>query len=221
MAQRPLIRLRLSKYTYAGLSAFSQTIHDGITGNAHYATPSPTMPDFQTAIDDLNTAITAWGPKGNRGSHATLVDLRAKVVIVKTMLTQLAEYVQNLDPYDDTFWIPVGFEAKNPRTPQGILQAVQNLHNFISHELNAGEVKLKWKKPLNVAVNGNVKMYKVYRNNSPAFNTAAVIGTPTKTTITDTPPAGTIVYYWVVAVNNAGDGVTSDVCLVTVPPAVI
>ena len=70
-----------------------------------------------------------------------------------------------------------------------------------------------------MSVNNNVKFYKVFRNTLANFSTATIIGTPTRTTFTDTPDASTVFYYYVVACNTDGDGVVSDVCVVATAPA--
>src|SRR6185369_5789750 len=138
---------------------------------ATYSTPFSTLATLSSASTALSSAITAWGTKGNRGSHAQHIAMLDARATVETILTQLANYCMDTTPYDTVNLASTGFELKSARNPQGVLQAVQDLHNFISRQLNPGQIKLKWKKPLNVAVNGNVKMYKVFSNTTSDFST--------------------------------------------------
>jgi hypothetical protein len=90
---------------------------------------------------------------------------------------------------------------------------VQNFHVFVSRRYNQNQAKLKWKMPLNVTSKDNVKTYSVFRGTTSVFSAALQIGSTTKTTFVDTNTTGAPVmwYYWVVAVNNAGDGAVSEV----------
>src|SRR3569832_2760312 len=107
---RSLISLNASQYSFTGLAGFAQVIHDGFVAEvADYATPKPTMPVFQGDIDALNTAITAWGVKGNRGSHSDYVTLVAAQQVVINDLRMLADYAQNTQPDFFFSWLVVGF----------------------------------------------------------------------------------------------------------------
>ena len=215
---KSIIKLNLRKLSYSQVLALANSVFAGLTAALGvYTTPFPTLASLTTAITALDAAITAWGPPGNRGSHAQHVALLDARATVELILTQLANYCMDTTPYDEVNLATTGFEIKSVRTPQGVLEMVQNFHNFISRQLNPSEVKLKWKKPLNVAVNGNVKAYKIYRAATADFSTAEIIKTSTKTSYIDTPPAGAMAFNWIVAVNSAGDGVTSDVVQVSVP----
>ncbi len=114
-----------------------------------------------------------------------------------------------------------GYQLANTKTPQGVLQMVQGFHNFISRKLNANQVKLKWKKPLNTTSAGNVKSYNVYSGTTNVFSAAMQIATTTKTSFIDTnSTSAPIVWnYFIVPVNTSGDGVVSDSVTVIVPNA--
>ena len=180
-------------------------------------------------ITDVVNAIAVWGPKGNRGSHADLVALRASALTLSQTLKSVSQYVMNTAqttagsdyPSMAAIITTSGFNLKANKTPQGVLQMVQGFHNFISRKLNANQVKLKWKKPLNTLSAGNVKSYNIYRGATTVFSAAMQIATTTKTSFIDTnTTSAPIVYnYWVVPVNTAGEGVTSDVVSVTVSNA--
>ncbi len=110
-----------------------------------------------------------------------------------------------------------GYDLKGTGTPQGVLQKVQNFHRFSSRQLAVNQLKLKWKKPLNVTTPSNVQDYKILRSATVDFTTAVEIGATTTTSfvvsnITSAPQTWT---FWVVAFNSAGPGVPSDPITVT------
>jgi len=222
---KPIIAIKIRIADYAGLVNLGNRVFVSMTGNANYTTPSPTLVALQTSVTDVENAIAAWGPKGNRGSHADLVDLRQKALTLSQQLKSMAQYVQNTaqiaagSDYVSMGAIITtsGFSLAIPRSVQGRLEMVQNFHNFVSRQINANQVKLKWKKPLNTATAGNVKSYTVYRGpQTTGFNGAEVIGSTTKTSWIDTNNGDMQrLSYWVVPVGAAGDGVVSDVVNVT------
>jgi hypothetical protein len=106
-----------------------------------------------------------------------------------------------------------GYQLAIPRSLQGILQAVQNFHNVVSPRFNPNQAKLKWKRPLNATTKGNVKSYRLLRGTTAVFSAAVQIAVTTKTTFVDTNMTGAPVTwnYWVVAINDNGDGAVSEV----------
>lgn len=211
---KPTIANNLQRLSFQGLVDYARIIIAALTGNALYAAPNPTLIDMGTSADDCQAAITAWGPVGNRGSHAQYVALVLAANALKQNLVQLAEYCQNTTPYDLAALSTTGFNLRDANTPQGVLQAPVGAHKFISPDLTIQQNKLLWKKPLGVTVNSNVKVYNIYRGITPVYADAALIGSATKRSYIDTPsitPAPAKVYYWVAGVNNAGVGVPSNV----------
>jgi hypothetical protein len=221
MTTRSIINLSLSKLSFTNLAGFAQTIHDGFVAQiAVYATPNPLMAAFLLDIKALNTAITAWGVKGNRGSHADHVALRNAADVVKNDLRMLADYAQNTEPDNTTSWTAVGFKVKRAKSKPVALEMVQNLRNFISRDIPAPAIKLKWKKPLG-ADESDVKGYVVQRNNVPEQPSidgsraiANVIGIVTNTSFIDGIPFVGANYYWVTPFNTLGYGVSSDPLMV-------
>lgn len=222
---RSLIKLVLSTLSFDALAAYAQTISDGFAAQvAVYATPNPTMIIFKGHILALNNAIAAWGPKGNRGSHAQHVALVNAADVVKDDLRMLADYAQNTQPDNPTSWGLVGFAIKRPKSVLVALEMVQNLRNFISRDITGDNIRLKWKKPLGADPN-DVKGYFIQRNNvpvQPAIGTSAdgsraianVIGIVPDTSFVDTDPLVGANYYWVTPFNSVGYGVSSDVLMV-------
>ena len=217
-----LINLSLSKLSYANLAAFSQTIASGFTSQVtDYPTPNPAMSALTADINVLNTAVTKWGVKGNRGSHADHVALKDAANTVRNDLRMLADYAQNKKPDDTTSWIAVGFKIKRAKSKPVALEMVQNLRNFISRDIPAPGIKLKWKKPLGTD-STDVKGYVVQRNNVPTYpvsvdgsrGLANVIGLVPNTSFIDSVPFVGANYYWVTPFNTVGYGVTSDPLMV-------
>jgi len=218
--RKPIISIKLTVRLYSKLVDLGTRVISFMTTNPNFATPSPTLADVQTTVDDVVAAIAKWGPKKNRGSHADLVDLQLKARILSDMLKAEAQYVQiTAQAAASTDYIAQGniitssgFALASIGSPQGILQKVQSFHQFISRELNRNQVKLRWKKPLNVANVGNVKQYRVLRSNSTDFTTAVQVASVTKSTFTDVNTASDAVAwtYWVIPCNGAGSGVVSD-----------
>jgi hypothetical protein len=221
---RSLISLNLLRLTYAALAVLAQAVHDGfVLLVAIYALPNPTMVNFQTHIDALNAAILAWGPKGARGSHAQHMALIAAANIVRNDLRQLAAYAMNTTPDDPDSWVLLGFSVKRPKTAPVRLQAVQNLHNFISRDLVAGTIKLKWKRPLNTD-RADIKCYIVQYNDTnvqPQIDggkgVVNVIGLTTDTAIIIPVPFVGANYFWVTPFNSVGYGVSSGEVLINAP----
>ncbi len=217
---KPIIAIKLRPHDYSGYVELGNRVVSGLTGNLAYTTPLPALASVSTQITAVENAIAAWGPKGNRGSHDDLVNLRFQTLTLANMLKSLAQYVMNTAQttaesdyaHMAALITTSGFSLANVKTPQGVLEKVQKFHQFVSRKLNKNEVKLKWAKPLNVVISGNVKEYKVLRSNSTDFTTAVEVGIVTKTTFTDTNTSALAAKwtYWVIAYNTNGPGVVSD-----------
>jgi hypothetical protein len=104
---------------------------------AIYATPSPALPEIQTALDNFSTALA---PKADGGQSATSKKNNLRLILV-ALLRQLASYVTVACKGDMTNLILSGFPVQKPvRTPIGPLPAPQGLivtHGVISGELDA------------------------------------------------------------------------------------
>src|SRR5579859_6471135 len=92
---KPIIAIKTKARDYSGLANLGSRVVVNMTGNANFATPAPTLIALQTAVTDVENAIAVWGQIGNRGSRASLVDLREKALTLSQMLKSEAQYVQN------------------------------------------------------------------------------------------------------------------------------
>jgi len=205
--------MKCSKRQYNKVLNLGQGVYAGLTAAvATYATPVPTLTSLNTSLTALTAAITAWGVKGSRGSHTDLVNLRAAAAATFLILQQLRDYVNNTTPGDAVSLTTTGFPVTNIHTPHGILNPPRDLHNFISRKIPQGNLRLKWKRPVNSAGDTIIPNgYNVYGATTSDFSTATKINTVTKTTYQFIP--GTNKYFWVAAFNTDGQGVVSDVCM--------
>ncbi len=215
MQNKPTIKIRLARLSNTALISFTNSLITNMTGLIFYPTPNPTLLVIQNDLTAFSNKVTAWGTVGNRGSHQIHVELLAARATLMVDLTALANYCETTTPYNETAFTSCGWEIKNPKSLTGPLPAVQNLRQFLSRTISYGQVKLRWKRPLNTAF-GVVNAYNVYRNTVSNFSTATLVATVTKTSIIQSGLTLNTYYYWVVPVGASGAGVTSDVCLASV-----
>ena len=226
MLNNPLINQSLN-VSYSTLKDNAIKVHDGyIALAADYPAPTPAMPLFQTDIDALAAAITAWGPKGARGSHQQHLDLIDAAEVVRDDYRQLALYAMLTKPGDTSSWVALGFSIKNPKSKPVALEAVQNFHRFISRSIGDGLIKLKWKRPLN-AKTTDVACYIVQCSATgvqpPLPDGHAIINivdVVTKTSVIINPPFVGANYFWVTPLNSGGLGVSSAVVFYNKPAAI-
>jgi hypothetical protein len=223
---KPTTTLNVKKSNYEAVVNLANRVVGSLTGNLNFLTPIPALATVQTDITSTINAIAAWGPVGNRGSHAQLLALRADANTLYNDLLTLAAYVQNTaqatagNDYVSMAAIigSSGFSIKNPPAPQGILGAPQNLHRFFANAISLYTPKLKWTKPIGLTSANNVKSYQILRSLTNNILVATVIATSTKTSFIDTSAlAATQYYYWVKGVNTDGAGAESNVLATSTP----
>jgi len=221
------IAIKLRPNDYKDLVNLGNRVIAALTGNGNFTTPAPSLVNLQAAVDDVSSAMSLWlHPDGNHGSYDDLADLQQKSLTLWLMLRQAADYVQTTtgiaagSDYATmrSIMSTSGFDLKSEGSPQGPLEAVADFHHFISRTLAPNEIKLKWKRPLNVSTSTNVKAYRVLKGTTAVFSAAVEIAITTKTTFMDTNTTGVTQtwYYWVIAVNNAGESPPSEVVVVSV-----
>ena len=194
---------------------------------SNFPVPIPALSTLGTANTTLEGAISTWGPVGNRGSHNDLLNLRAASLAVQSILRQLAAYVQNLVPTASdyatqaAFITSSGFSVKATPSVQGVLAAPTNLHQVFALNVPINKVKLRWKKPIGLNSKGNVKSYQVWRAVQTDPSAFSLVATTTKTSFVDLTTAASISYeYYVVGINNQGQGAISSVISVVTPAAI-
>jgi len=188
-------------------------------------TPGVPLATLSTAIADVETAYAVWAPIGSRGSHSEYLDLKNKSLILYNLLLAEADYVYttSLVTAGNDYSVmgaiigTSGYALKKVPSPQGVLPAPVGFRKVIATNLNPNQVKFSWEKPLE-ARRGNVQLYRVLRGTTSNFADALQIATTTRTSFIDTNDAGSVqtYTYWVIAVNNAGDGASSDAVTVSI-----
>jgi hypothetical protein len=206
-----VIKLRTSRYSHAGLLALAQSVAAAMNGNLNYVTPNPTLLALGLLITDFSDAITAWGPRENRGSHMqhqVLLDARKAL---ETGLNSLANYCESTTPYNKTAFLSGGWEVKKEAVPVGLVGPVLNFRQFISRVVPSGAVRLKWSPPAE-APKGSISVYRIMNSLTADINTATQMELTRKTTFTDldagTRPSN---FYWIIPVCTAGNGGIADV----------
>jgi hypothetical protein len=196
--RKPQIAIKLSPKKYAGLANLGNRVHSSMTGNVNFTTPAVTMAALQAAITDVENGLALWRPLGNRGSHNDLTALQEKSLTLSQLLKAEADYVQTTAqlaagsdyPAMAAIMTSSGFELRSDGSPQGVLEAVENFHRFISRNLAPNQIKLKWKRPLNVTSKANVKSYRILRGTTNVFSAGVEIGATTRTSFLDTNSTG-------------------------------
>ena len=106
-----------------------------MTGNAHYPSPTPTLPALTTAKDDFATALAN---AADGGKEMTAIKI-AKRAVLAGMLRQLSLYVTMTCKNDRAIVISSGFPTwKHERTPVGILPAPET--PILSHGERTGDL---------------------------------------------------------------------------------
>jgi hypothetical protein len=215
------IALNLYGLSFNELAGFSKKIYDGFIQHAvDYPSPNPPMATFLTHINKLKDDIADWGVTGNRGAHRDYVALVTSAGIVRSDLQSLSDYAKSAQRNNPQSWANLGFPLRKQREKNGILEEVQDLRHFISRDVPAPGIKLKWKLPLNTKRN-LVRGYIIQCSSTPDYPTDPrgrmlmnVIGIVTETTFIDRQPLPGANWYWVTPFNSSGTGVTSNGLLV-------
>lgn len=191
---RPNVKIPVRKTQYQALVTFAQNVVVAMTAAiADFATPNPALATITAAAIACQTAINNWGVVGARGTHNQLMILRSDALTLYNLIVAEAAYVQSIvsftgGTYADQLALITssGFSSKNSPSPQGPLQAVENLHQMYAPGVSIYTPKLKWKKPLGLTSPGNVKFYAVFRSTVlPVVLGNSRIGTTTKTSFID------------------------------------
>jgi hypothetical protein len=117
------VSLGFAKLTDPQLVTKADRIINGLTGNAAFPTPSPSVASVQTSVTAFQDAL-AEAADGGRTKTALKNDARETLL---TKLRTLALYVQVQCDNDLATLLSSGFDATKPPTPAGILPAPQNV----------------------------------------------------------------------------------------------
>ena len=144
--------------TDAELLAATDTIVSGMTGNAAYPTPEPTLAQVGTAKGDFSTAMTA----ANGGGVQQTAAKNAQRVVLTGLLRNLSAYVQTHCNNDLSTLLSSGFVAQKQRQPAGALPAPDNLR------LQRGDVTGQLKARINPVTNARSDQWRSAVSTAPA-----------------------------------------------------
>jgi hypothetical protein len=105
---------------YFPLMAFLQAARDVVSqvmGNANYPTPFPALTDITAALDDLEAKITAAAG----GDRTAMAARNSAWETAKSLIRQLASYVQMHCQNDLTILLTSGFTATKAPAPVGLV----------------------------------------------------------------------------------------------------
>lgn len=171
--------MRIVKAGLKGLKApdlvgKSAHVEDEMTGNANFATPSPSLADVTAARAALVSAIA----EAQSGAHAAIARKNEAAKELATMLVKLARYVNSVAGGDVDKAVSSGFELAKVPDPIDKLEAPSKFEGATG--AIAGEIDLRWK-----GVRGG-RLYAVYvcDGDPTTSNAWTAVGTTTKARLT-------------------------------------
>lgn len=145
-----LIKAGLARLSPSEVVAKSEYVENEMTGNANFASPSPTLADVSAARTALVAALAA----AQSGAHADIAKKNEAVRNLRDLLTKLARYVNSVAGGDVDKAVSSGFELSKRPDPIDKLDAPAELNARYSPY--QGRIDLRW-----VKVRG-ARMYQVY-----------------------------------------------------------
>ena len=181
-----------------------------LTGNANFATPTPTLTAFGTQITLAQTKLTASDNAAAASKQAT-ADKDVAMDGLRAMAMQLVGYVDITANGDESKILSAGLSVRATKTPQSVPNQVMNLS--LTSGDNEGSLDAHWDSV------GNASSFEVQKSADPftatSFVTADTV-TKSSTTLTGLT-SGNRVWVRVRAINSAGKGAWSDPAVKTVP----
>ncbi|MEP7374593.1 MAG: hypothetical protein ABI675_14460 [Chitinophagaceae bacterium] len=115
MPRKPKILKDFSRYTDSEIDDFAQGVIDGLTANADFPTPQPTVAVLTTAKNEYTTALAA---AGGGGEMETQIKNQQRVAL-EDVLAQEADYVDLASGGDAAKILSTGFKVSKTPQPQG------------------------------------------------------------------------------------------------------
>jgi hypothetical protein len=204
------VKLNLNRLADVDIIQQCNDIKTALTGNATFATPTPTLTAFGTLITTAQTKLTASDNAQTASKQATS-DKDAAIAALLAAVSQLATYVDLTAAGDESKIMSAGMDVRAQRTPSAPPSQVANLS--VTAGDNAGELDLHWD-PAQSA-----KSYEVHVSPDPVTNSSwnsKPSVTKSKATVTDMA-SGTRIWARVRAINAAGQGAWSSPISKVVP----
>lgn len=178
-------------------------IKTALTGNATFATPTPTLTAFGTLLTTAQAKLTVSDNAQVASKQATS-DKDAAIAALLAAASQLATYVDLTAAGDETKIMSAGMNVRAQRTPSATPSQVANLS--VTAGDSSGELDLQWDPA------SSAKSYEVHVSPDPVTN-ASWNSQPSVTkskTVVNGMASGTRVWTRVRAINSAGQGAWSS-----------
>ena len=198
------VKIGLSGQNATALVAYAQALHDRMDGNPNFATPTPALADFDSAIKALGTANAAVDANAGPVEHQAR---REAMAVVEGMVRQLAGYVQAISAGNESIILSSGFAVRKKASPIGELAPPTALMSRATDREGRGS--LKWDPQY------GADMYHVYMSLTAAPFQWELIGATTKSRFNaDSLEPGTFYWFAVTAIGAAGETSKSEPCRV-------
>jgi hypothetical protein len=198
------IRLNLSKLTIPQKLAKAQQIITALTANAGFPTPSPTLSNITSAMNELKTAADELQTASQTRKEKVSIQSQ-KEDNLDQLLTQAAAYVESVAGSNEQLILSAGMDVRAPAVattdppgqPQGLTPTAGD------HD---GEIDLSWDTV------SSAKSYVVDKSGDPVTPSSwSHAGVSTRSNFTaDGLTSGTRYWFRVAAVNNNGQSGWSD-----------
>lgn len=197
-----LIKAGTSKLNASGLIAKAEYVEGKMTGNANFPTPNPAIADVKAAREALVTAVA----QATSRATADIAVRNEFSAVLRTLLVNLARYVNNVAGGDVDKAVSSGFELAAKPEPSTHLDAPKKLDVRVSAFV--GCVDLAWK-PVEDA-----RMYQVYMNDGdpqdPSMWKMVLVSSRTRARVAGLVP-GKFYSFRVTALGRIGEGPASDI----------
>jgi len=120
------VKLELKKLNVLQVIALARQIVTALTGNPNFTTPNPTLTAVTALADVLEAALAAQKQAQLTAQQKTTLLENALAALVE-VLTQLADYVNNIAKGDAAIAGTAGMALKKTSTPITSLDQVQNV----------------------------------------------------------------------------------------------
>ena len=204
------VKLSLARIPVEHKIPLGNTIHAGMTGNANFPSPTPSLPDYAAVIANLTAKHAAYLSLLEQ-VKAALDDRNAAEALYDAATTQLGAYAEGATGGDLGKLASGGFPTRKIPAPLGPLDEVRNLS--VQAGAHEGTLRAKWKptrgaKSYEVQVCPDPIAPEGWRSVEPTSNSRYTIGGLN---------SGTKIWVRVRAIAKGPAGPWSDPAIKTVP----
>lgn len=194
------VKLGIAELSSTALVEKGRNVHTSILGNTAYPTLQAQMPALAAACDSLDDANQAMEFTGGKVASN---NKRVAEAALRSMLKDLAGYVQGISEGDKKLILSAAFDVTKERTPMPPPEAPSELR--VIRSAVAGVLKTRWKK-----VRGAV-LYYVEMKAGKDGEFARVVSTTRTSHEMSELETGTEYYFRVQAVASSGISPMSEV----------